>query len=122
MKRWLISKYGSVVPLAHSCIKSIMRMVTPSESDLYANVHYLRLIHRMLVNLSELEISKGIPVPKLQNYLGSNAFLSALIEALPSYIQDKLFNELLSTGLMTSTTLKESTIWLRLCASSRGSL
>jgi hypothetical protein len=99
MKGFLIKKYGSVVPMAHGCIKSISRMTVPNESDNQASVHYLRSIHRVLVNLSQLEITKGVPVPKLQNYLGSNAFLSALIEALPMYIKDKLFDDLIKDGI-----------------------
>jgi hypothetical protein len=59
----------------------------------------LRTVHKLLTNLSDLEISKGIPVPKLQSYLGSNAFLSALIETLPPYVHDDLFELLLKSGI-----------------------
>ena len=99
MKTWLIKKYGSVVPIAHGCIKAILKLKVPCESNHSASVQYLRSIHRLLVNLSELEISKGRPVPKLQNYLGSNAFLSALIEAIPLYIKNELFKELLNEDI-----------------------
>jgi hypothetical protein len=99
MKLWLIKKYGSVVPIAHGCIKAILKIAVPNESNHSASVQYLRSVHRLLVNLSELEISKGRPVPKLQSYLGSNAFLSALIEALPLYIKNQLFKELLNEGI-----------------------
>jgi hypothetical protein len=99
MKKWLIKRYGSVVPIAHACVKTIMRLSKPSESDHPASLQYLRTVHKLLTNLSGLEISKGIPVPKLQNYLGSNAFLTALIQTLPSYIHDDLFELLLKSGI-----------------------
>ena len=92
MKNWLIQKYGSAVPIAHDCIKSIQRMPAPNESDICGSAQYLRSIHKQLTSLTELEIAKGVPVPKLQNYLGNNAFLSALIEVLPAYIQMKFFD------------------------------
>ena len=57
MKQWLVKKYGSVVPIAHTCIKAILKLKVPLESDHSASVQFLRSIHRLLVNLSELEIS-----------------------------------------------------------------
>ena len=99
MKRWLIKKYGSIVPIAHGCIKAIAKLKVPSEANHTASVQYLRSIHKLLVNLPELEIAKGKPVPQLQNYLGSNAFLSALLEAIPPYIQDDTFKVLMDKGI-----------------------
>ena len=106
MKQWLVKKYGSVVPIAHGCIKSILKLKIPSKSDHSASVHYLRSAHRLLVNLSELEICKGKPVPKLQSYLGSNAFLSALVEAFPPHIKGKLFDDLLDEGIDDINTIE----------------
>ena len=108
MKLWLIKKYGSVVPIAHGCIKTIAKLKIPALSSLAESVVYLRGVHKLLVNLSELEITKGRPVPKLQSYLGSNAFLSALVEVLPSYIKDKLFRELLNEGIDDIDTVEGS--------------
>jgi competence transcription factor ComK len=99
MKDWLIKKYGSVVPIAHGCIKSISKLSAPKELNHSANVLYLRSIHKLLASLSELEISRGVPVPKLQSYLGSNAFLSALIEVLPYNIKTNMFKELVCQGV-----------------------
>ena len=106
MKRWLVKKYGSVVPIAHTCVKTIIKLKVPQESDHSASVQYLRSIHRLLVNLSELEISKGKPVPELQDYLASNAFLSALIEAIPPYVRAKFFEEILRNGIDDIDTVK----------------
>jgi hypothetical protein len=106
MKRWLIQKYGSAVPIAHDCIKSIQRMSVPQESDICGSAQYLRSVHKLLTSLTELEISKGVPVPKLQNYLGNNAFLSALIEVLPTYIQRKFFRDLVHEGIDNFDTIE----------------
>jgi hypothetical protein len=106
MKNWLIQKYGSAVPIAHDCIKSIQRMPTPNESDICGSAQYLRSIHKLLTSLTELEIAKGVPVPKLQNYLGNNAFLSALIEVLPAYIQMKFFEDLVDEGIDNFDTIE----------------
>ena len=40
MKLWLIKKYGSVVPIAHGCIKSIAKLKIPAESSLAESVVY----------------------------------------------------------------------------------
>ena len=106
MKQWLVKKYGSVVPIAHTCIKAILKLKVPLESDHSASVQFLRSIHRLLFNLSELEISKGKPVPELQDYLASNAFLSALIEAIPPYVRAKFFKEMLRNGIDDIDTVK----------------
>ena len=106
MKRWLIKKYGSVVPIARGCIKAIAKLTMPAESNHSASVIYLRGVHKLLVNLSELELTKGRPVPDLQEYLSSNAFLSALIETIPQYIKAKLFKELLKIGIDDIDTIK----------------
>ena len=106
MKRWLIKKYGSVVPIARGCIKAITKLSMPNESNLAASVTYLRSVHRLLVNLSDLELGKGRPVPDLQEYLSSNAFLSSLIETVPHYIKSKLFKELLKLGIDDIDTIR----------------
>jgi hypothetical protein len=59
MKRWLIKKYGSVVPIARGCIKAIAKLTMPAESNHSASVIYLRGVHKLLVNLSELELTKA---------------------------------------------------------------
>ena len=106
MKHWLIKKYGSVVPIARGCIKAISKINQPKEHDHSASVLYLRAVHKLLVNLSELELSKCRPVPDLQEYLSSNAFLSSLIETVPHYIKSKLFKELLKLGIDDIDTIK----------------
>ena len=99
MKDWLMKKFGSVVPMAHGYIRAISRLKVPGESDLAENVRHLRAIHKLLSSLSELEISKGVPVPKLQDYLGSNAFLSALVQAIPSKVRWEFTKVLVKEGI-----------------------
>ena len=106
MKRWLIKKYGSVVPIARGCLKAIAKLTIPNKDNLSATVTYLRAIHRLLVNLSDLELSKGHPVPDLQDYLSSKAFLSALIETVPHYIKMKFFKGLLKLGIDDTDTIR----------------
>jgi len=106
MKRWLIRKFGSVVPMAHGVIKLIAKLTVPKKSQLQETVQYLRTVHKLLSNLSELEISKGRPVPRLQEYLSSNAFLTALVNALPNYLTDEFFKELVMEGVETCDTIE----------------
>ncbi len=106
MKAWLIRKFGSVVPMAHGVIKSIAKLAVPRENQLSETVQYLRTVHKLLSNLSELEISRGRPVPKLKGYLGSNAFLTALVNALPNYLTDKFFEDLVIDGVEDSETIE----------------
>ena len=58
----------------------IVKLSIPSDSNPSASVQYLHSVYKLLVNLTELEIAKGRPVPDLQEYLSSNAFLSSLLE------------------------------------------
>lgn len=95
MKAWLIKKFGSVVPMANGYVKAISRLPTPKASDLPGMVKYLRSIHRLLTSLSELEITKGVPVPKLQSHLASNAFLSSLVTVLPYRVRSELIKHLI---------------------------
>ena len=99
LKQWLIQKFGSVVPMAHGYIKAINRLPVPKADHLADNIQHLRSIHRLLTSLSGLQISKGVPVPRLQDYLGSNAFLSALFEAIPQTVRREFSKELVREGL-----------------------
>jgi hypothetical protein len=75
MKNWLIQKYGSAVPIAHDCIKSIQRMPTPNQSDISGSAQYLRSIHKLLTSLSELEIAKGSAGPQATELPGKQRIL-----------------------------------------------
>jgi len=106
MKEWLVRKFGSVVPMAHGVLKNIAKITVPKETQLQETAQYLRTVHKLLGNLAELEISKGRPVPKLQSYLASNAFLTALINALPNYLTDKFYDDLAEEGVEDSESLE----------------
>jgi hypothetical protein len=99
MKQWLVRKFGSVVPMAHGYIKAITRLPVPGVGNVAANISHLRSVHRLLTSLSVLEIEQGVPVPRLQEYLGSNAFLSALFEAIPPNVRKEFAKELVRQGL-----------------------
>jgi len=99
IKGWLIAKFGSVVPIAHGYVKAIKSLPVPSDSDLPAVIKHLRSIHRLLVRLSTLRIGPGEPVPRLAEYLGSNAFLIALFKATPPIIRKEVSRGLVQQGL-----------------------
>jgi len=99
MKDWLFKKFGNIISLANKTIKGIQKLLIPEESHVPETVKYLCHLHKILIGLLELEISKGQPVPRLRSYLGSHAFLSPLIDALPSYITDKFFEDLVKKGI-----------------------
>jgi len=99
IKGWLIAKFGSVVPIAHGYVKAIKSLPVPSDSDLPAVIKHLRSIHCLLVRLSTLRIGPGEPVPRLAEYLGSNAFLIALIKAIPPSIRKEVSRGLVQQGL-----------------------
>jgi hypothetical protein len=60
----------------------------------------------MLTNLSCLEIEKGTPVPRLEEHLGSNAFLSALVEVIPVSVRKEISKDLVRQGLEDPYTLE----------------
>jgi len=99
IKGWLIAKFGSVVPMAHGYVKAIRSLTVPSDSDLPAVIKHLRSIHRLLASLSTLQIGPEQPVPRLAEYLGSNAFLTALFEAIPPSIRKGVSKDLVKQGL-----------------------
>jgi hypothetical protein len=106
MKQWLIRRYGSVVPMAHGYVKAIGRLTVPKAGDIAANIAHMRAIHRMLTNLACLEIEKGTPVPRLEEHLGSNAFLSALVEVIPASVRKEISKDLVRQGLEDPYTLE----------------
>jgi hypothetical protein len=106
MKQWLIRRYGSVVPMAHGYVKAIGRLTVPKAGDIAANIAHMRAIHRMLTNLACLEIEKGTPVPRLEEHLGSNAFLSALVEVIPVSVRKEISKDLVRQGLEDPYTLE----------------
>ena len=99
MKQWLIRKYGSVVPMAQGYIKAIAKLQVPKPGDVSGNITHMRTIHRLLTNLSSLELEKGVPVPRLQDHLGSNAFLSALVEVIPAPVRKEISKDLVRQEL-----------------------
>jgi hypothetical protein len=109
MKQWLIRRYGSVVPMAHGYVKAIGRLTVPKAGDIAANIAHMRAIHRMLTNLACLEIEKGTPVPRLEEHLGSNAFLSALVEVIPASVRKEISKDLVRQGLEDPYTLQAAT-------------
>ena len=99
MKKWLIKKFGSVIPMANGQLKAIQRLGVPKDSDKPGMIQYLRSIHRIISNLQGLEVSKGVPVPKLAAYLGSNIFLTSLLAILPEKIRTEFNKKLVRTGV-----------------------
>jgi len=90
MKNWLIDVYGSVKEAADMRLRSISKLKPPKSSDgPLQHSQYLRKIHKHLSTLFNLEISKGVKVPRLLEYIGSPSFLLQLGKILPCKIKDE---------------------------------
>jgi hypothetical protein len=100
MKSWLVGKWGSVRPMVESYLRAIQKLPQPKdESDLAGQANLMRAIHKHLNCLMNLEMSKGVPVPKLDDHLKSNTFLVQLYEVLPSEARKKFTEELVEDDL-----------------------
>ena len=90
MKAWMIRRYGMVKTVADMKIRAIQALKPPkSADDVLGQARHYREIHRIVAKLFGLELRKGVPVPGVQEYVQSNAFLVQLSELLPAKIREK---------------------------------
>ena len=90
MKTWMIRRYGMVKAVADMKIRAIQALKPPkSHDDVLGHAHHYREIQRIVAKLFGLELRKGVPVPGVQEYVQSNAFLVQLSELLPPKIREK---------------------------------
>jgi hypothetical protein len=86
--------------MVESYLRVIQKLPQPKdESDLAGQANLMRAIHKHLNCLMNLEMSKGVPVPKLDDHLKSNTFLVQLYEVLPSEARKKFTEELVEDDL-----------------------
>ncbi len=100
MKDWLVSKWGSVRPMVETYLRNIKKLPQPrDDSDFPGHAKLMCAIHKQLNCLINLELSKGVPVPKLEDHLKSNTFLVQLYEVLPPEARRKFTEELVEDDL-----------------------
>ena len=88
IKTWLIDNFGMVSAVANTHLKAIRALKVPKSSDdSITQSRYLRLIHRHLITLFDLEVRQGVRVPGLREYISGNMFLMQVGEILPGKIQ-----------------------------------
>ncbi len=89
MKSWLCSKYGRPAHVADLYLRNIQRLTRPADiADSDAEVAYLKAIYGNFVTFSELEAECGVKIPKLEDHIYSNDFLSKLGDALPAAVRN----------------------------------
>ena len=102
MRAWLIDQYGMIKRVCDAKIKLIKSLKPPkSDDDLVGQALYYRKIHQAIASLRELEIRKGVRVPRLQEHMESNTFLMQVAEVLPKPIQLKWSKILVKEGVTT---------------------
>jgi hypothetical protein len=90
MKSWMITKWGAVKPVADACFRNIKKLPQPKSSiDYHTQATYARSVYTKISDLIHLQVSKGHPVPKLQEHLHSNSFLMDLYNVLPHEVKEK---------------------------------
>lgn len=90
MKNWLIDEFGSLKATVDSKLRAIREQKVPKPTDdLHTQARYLRDIHRSVSKLYSLEISKGVRVPGLREYMEGNTFLQQFLEVVPDKVQDE---------------------------------
>ena len=90
MKTWMIRRYGMVKAVADMKIRAIQALKPPkSHDDVLGHAHHYREIQRIVAKLFGLELRKGVPVPGVQEYVQSNAFLVQLSKLLLAKIREK---------------------------------
>jgi hypothetical protein len=95
MKTWLTTKWGTVKPVVDTCLRMIKKLPKPKDNkDLAALAVQSRAIHKQVSDLIHLEVSKGVPVPRLSDHMNSNSFLVELFEVLPVGVREKVSDRL----------------------------
>ncbi|MEI7747392.1 MAG: hypothetical protein WCJ28_07615, partial [Actinomycetota bacterium] len=70
MKTWLTGKYGSPKLVAGTYLRSIKKLVAPSDpQDVVGRHAHLKEIHRNLVTMMDLEEEPGVKVARLEDYI-----------------------------------------------------
>jgi hypothetical protein len=101
LRAWLINRFGSVAAVADNRLRAIKALKTPkSTDDALIHARYVRDIHRSLLTLTNLEISKGVPVPQLREYVSSHSFLLRISEVLPASVKMDWIDALAEQGVM----------------------
>jgi hypothetical protein len=101
LRIWLIDRFGSVKAVADNRLRSIRALKTPkSTADALTHSSYVRDVHQLLSTLCYLEISKGICVPQLQEYVTSHSFLMQISEVLPTSVKMDWIDAHAEQGLM----------------------
>ena len=102
MRAWLTDQFGMIKRVCDAKIKLIRSLKPPkSDDDLVGQTLYYRKIHQAIASLCELEIQKGVRVPRLQEHMESNTFLMQVAEVLPKPIQLKWSKMLVKEGVTT---------------------
>ena len=102
MRVWLTDQFGMIKRVCDAKIKLIRSLKPPkSDDDLVGQTLYYRKIHQAIASLCELEIQKGVRVPRLQEHMESNTFLMQVAEVLPKPIQLKWSKMLVKEGVTT---------------------
>ena len=100
MRAWLTDQFGMIKCVCYAKIK-LIRSLKPTKSDnnLVGQTLYYHKIHQAIASLRELEIQKGVRVPRLQKHMESNTFLMQVAEVLPKPIQLKWSKMLVKEGV-----------------------
>ena len=106
LKKWLINRFGDLQMIFNDAVKAIAALKPPKPDDVTAEMAYYRGIFAILNGLTKMEISKGQPVPRLDNYLGANTFLTAVIAILPEKVKTAFFERQAKEGLINSSSVE----------------
>jgi hypothetical protein len=89
-----------VRPMVESYLRNIKKLPQPKDEwDMAGQANLMRAVHKKLNCLVNLELSKGVPVPKLDDHLRSNTFIVQLYEVLPLEARRKFTEELVEDDL-----------------------
>jgi hypothetical protein len=99
MKSWLVGTFGSVKAVADNKLRAIRALKTPKPTDdALTHAIHTREVHRLLTTLYNLEISRGVCVPQLQEYITTHTFLMQIGEILPTKVENEWTDALAKEG------------------------
>jgi hypothetical protein len=99
MKSLLLEKWGTCDLVCDQYLEGIERVAMPSNpKDKAGMLSYVKNAYNRLITLTKLEVTRGQPVPGLEDYYLSNQFLKKVHRVLPEELGSQFLMKLQENG------------------------
>jgi hypothetical protein len=99
MKSLLVEKWGTCDLVCDQYLEGIERVAMPNDpKDKVGMLNYVKNAYNRLTTLTKLEVTRGQPVPGLEEYYLSNQFLKRVHRVLPEELGSQFLMKLQENG------------------------